>query len=320
MARAPGHGAAGVSMRGVLAPLGMFGILQMVPIAPGGAQTLRLVPVQPLSFGQLAPRQARVIAPISVSAAVFTIQGPANATVIVTTTLPTLLANPTGGSLQIGSWTATVATGASGTPTNATPVNNGDLAITLDAGGIGLLRIGASVQPTLATPSGTFTASIGLMAREPVSGRLSLTAQAPVMASVLQPITISAIPMYFPAVYTGTPATIAPDDVRALRLVLDGAAASSVDVTFESLPAALSNEAGSASLSIGTWRQRTGADCSGAATAPLTGTTVSLPLAQAIGAGARTAICLGATVTPTAVQPGGLYTGTVTISVRYTGS
>ena len=300
--------------------MGLLMLLLMIPMAEACAQTLRLVPVQPLSFGQIAPRQARVIAPPSVSAAVFTVQGPANASLIVTPTLPTLLTNAAGGSLQIGSWTATVATGANGTPSSVTPVSNGDIAIVLDATGTGVLRIGASVQPTLATPNGNYTASIALVAREASTGRLSLTSQAPVMATVLQPITISAIPMFFPAVYAGTPVTISPDDVRALRLILDGATAASVDVTFESLPSSLAQENGAASLSIGTWRQRTGADCSGAATTPLAGSTVSLPLSQATGSGARTAICLGATVSPTPLQPAGVYNGTVTISVRYTGS
>jgi len=285
-----------------------------------GAQTLRIVPVQPLAFGQVAPRQARTISPAASGAAVFTIQGPANASLVLTVTLPTLLTSSTGTALQIGSWSGTVATGANGTPTSITPVNNGDIALTLDANGVGVLRLGAGVQPTLATASGSYAASIQVFAREPSTSRLSLTGQGTITASVLQPITITAIPMMFPAVYAGTPSTIAPEDVRALRLLLDGASALSVDVTFDALPSVLTLQGVGTTLPIGTWRQRSGADCTGAATLALTGGNVTLPLSPTSGASGRTSICLGATVSPSPTQAAGIYTGTVTISVRYTGS
>jgi hypothetical protein len=57
------------------------------------AQTLRLVSTQSLTFGQVAPRQSRVIAPGAAGAAVFTVQGPANATLVLTITPPMLLTN-----------------------------------------------------------------------------------------------------------------------------------------------------------------------------------------------------------------------------------
>jgi hypothetical protein len=287
---------------------------------PACAQTLRIVPTQPLTFGQVAPRQSRVIATGAAGAAVFTVQGPANASLVLTVTLPALLTGTSGAALQIGGWTGTVATGANGTPTSVVPVSNGDVAVTLDANGVGVLRIGATIQPTLATASGNYADPIIVVAREPSSSRQSLTAQSMVTASVLQPITVTAIPMSFPAVYSGTPATIAPEDVRALRVLLDGAPALSVDVTYESLPSALTLQGAGVALPIGTWRQRTGPDCSGSSGVALPGGTVSLALSPTSSANGRTAVCLGATVSPSPTQAPGVYTGTVTISVRYTGS
>ena len=289
-------------------------------VAEAQAPTLRIVPTQPLTFGQVAPRQSRVIAPSAAGAAVFTVQGPANASLVLTVTLPTLLTSTSGTALQIGSWTGTVATGASGTPTTVAPVNNGDIALTLDASGVGVLRLGASVQPTLATASGNYADAIMVVAREPSSSRQSLTAQSTVTASVLQPITVTAIPMSFPAVYAGTPATIAPSDARAMRLLLDGATALSVDITYESLPSVLTLQGGGVTLPIGTWRQRTGPDCSGSNSTALTGSTLTVALSPTTGSSGRTSLCLGATVSPTPTQAAGVYTGTVTISVRYTGS
>jgi len=236
------------------------------------AQTLRLVSTQSLTFGQVAPRQSRVIAPGAAGAAVFTVQGPANATLVLTITPPMLLTNTSGAALQIGGWTGTVATGANGTPTSVMPVGNVDVALTLDADGAGVLRLGATIQPTLATVNGNYADAIIVVAREPSSARQSLTAQSMVSASVLQPITITAIPMSFPAVYSGTPATIAPENARAMRVLLDGASASSVDVAYENLPSV------------------------------------------------RTLQGAGVTVSPSAMQAAGIDIGTVTISVRYTGS
>ena len=284
------------------------------------AQTLRIVPTQPLSFGQVAPRQSRVVAPGAAGAAVFTVQGPANASLVLTVTLPALLTGTSGGALQIGGWAGTVATGANGTPTSTTPVNGGDISLTLDANGVGVLRLGATIQPTLATPSGSYADAIMVVAREPASSRQSLTAQSVVSASVLQPITITALPMAFPAVYAGTPATIAPADARAMRVLLDGAASLSVDVTYDALPEALTLQGTGATLPIGNWRQQSGAECTGASSVALPGGTLTVTLSPTSGSSGRSSLCLGATVAPSPTQAAGIYTGTVTISVRYTGS
>jgi hypothetical protein len=306
--------------RRVLRVLGTLlgGVAGLAPQAQ--AQALRIVPTQSLTFGQVAPRQSRVIAPGAAGAAVFTIQGPANASLVLTITLPVLLTGTSGAALQVGGWTGTVATGANGTPTSVMPVNNADVAVTLDANGVGVLRLGATIQPTLATASGNYSDAIIVVAREPSSARQSLTAQSLITASVLQPITVTAIPMMFPAVYSGTPATIAPEEARALRVLLDGAAALSVDVTYENLPSVLTLQGGGVTLPIGTWRQRTGPDCTGTSSLALPGGTLTLALTPTTGSNGRSSLCLGATVSPSPTQASGIYTGTVTISVRYTGS
>jgi hypothetical protein len=126
--------------------------------------------------------------------------------------------------------------------------------------------------------------------------------------------------MAFPAVYAGTPATIAPADARAMRVLLDGAASLSVDVTYDALPEALTLQGTGATLPIGNWRQQSGADCTGASSVALPGGILTLALTPVSGSIGRTSVCLGATVTPGAMQAAGIYTGTVTISVRYTGS
>lgn len=284
------------------------------------AQTLRIIPTQSLTFGQVAPRQSRVIAPGGPGAALFTVQGPANASLVLTITLPVLLTGTSGAALQIGGWTGSVTTGANGTPTSVMPVSNADVALTLDANGVGVLRLGATIQPTLATASGNYSDAIIVVAREPSSSRQSLTAQSLITASVLQPITITAFPMSFPAVYSGTPATIAPEEARAMRVLLDGASALSVDITYENLPSVLTLQGAGVTLPIGTWRQRTGPNCDGASSVALPGGTMTLALSPTSGSNGRSSLCLGATVSPSPTQASGIYTGTVTISVRYTGS
>ncbi len=289
-------------------------------VAQAHAQTLRIVPTQSLTFGQVAPRQSRVIAAGAAGGAVFTVQGPANASLVLTITLPSLLTGTSGAALQINGWTGSVATGANGTPTSVMPVSNADITMMLDANGVGVLRLGATIQPTLATASGSYSDAIIVVAREPSSARQSLTAQSLVSASVLQPITITAMPMSFPAVYSGTPATIAPEEARAMRVLLDGASALSVDITYENLPSVLTLQGAGVTLPIGMWRQRTGPNCDGSSSVALPGGTMTLALSPTSGSNGRSALCLGATVSPSPTQASGIYTGTVTISVRYTGS
>jgi len=284
-----------------------------------GAQAIRVVASQSLNFGTIAPRLVRIVAPSAAGAAVFTVQGPANASLLITLTLPAVLSNG-GQAVPLTAWSATTATGASGSPVSATPISGGDVALVLGADGIGVLRLGATASPSFAVGNATFTAAITFVAREPSSSRLSLTAQCVASAMVVQPISITALPMHFPAVYAGAPSVIAPDNPRAMRLLFDGALLSSIEVTFDALPSVLTRDGGSETLPITSWLQRTGANCLGASSVALTGGVGALALTEATAAGGRSALCLGATVTPSPLQASGTYRGNVTVSVRYTGA
>jgi hypothetical protein len=283
------------------------------------AQGLRLSGAQPLSFGTVSPNRTATVAPASTDAARFTVQGPANASLVLTLTLPAVLAR-SGQLVAPSAWSGTVAVGAAGTPVAFAPVTGADLPVTLGADGLAVVRLGATIAPAMTVGSGSFTGTITLVAREPATGRLSLTAQVAVTASLLQPLVLGTLPLHFPRVYSGTPATIAPEALTALRVTIDGALASQVDVTLDALPGALTRVGGGGTLPIGTWRQRAGANCTGGALAVTSGATTTLTLADAIGSAGRTAICLGAAVTPAVAQPAGTYQGTVTVSVRYTGA
>lgn len=304
-------GRVGVVMLAALVILGGVGRL--------GAQSIRIVATQSLAFGTVAPRQSRSIAPGSGSAGQFVIQGPANASLLVTPSLPASLSG-TAGLVPLSAWTATTAMGAGGSAVSVTPVSNSEFPVVLGADGMATVSLGASLIPTLGVRGGTYTGTIGLVARESATGRQSLTAQTAVSATLLQPITITAVPMFFPAVYAGTPVTIAPESARGLRLLFDGALTSAVDVTFDALPSVLTLSGGGAQLSIGNWTQRTGADCSGSPSTVFLGSTMTLNLSLNTGNGGRNGVCLGATVTPSPVQAAGVYSGSVTVSVRYTGA
>jgi len=283
------------------------------------AQSIRVVASQSLNFGTMAPRLVRTVAPAATGAAVFTVQGPANASLLVTLTLPAVLSNG-GQSVPLTAWRATTATGASGSPVNATPISGGDVALVLGSDGIGVLRLGATASPSFAVGNAAFTAAITFVAREPSSSRLSLTAQSVASAVVVQPISITALPMHFPSVYVGAPSVIAPEHPRAMRLLFDGALLSSIEVTFDALPSVLTRDGGSETLPITSWLQRTGANCLGSSSVALQGGVGALALTEATAAGGRSALCLGATVTPSPLQSPGTYRGNVTVSVRYTGA
>lgn len=283
------------------------------------AQAIRVVASQSLNFGTMAPRLVRTVAPSAAGAAVFTVQGPANASLLVTLTLPAILSNGAQ-SLPLTAWSATTATGAGGAPVNATPISGGDVTLVLGSDGIGVLRLGATASPSFAVGNATFTAAVTFVAREPSTSQLSLTAQSTASAAVVQPISITALAMNFPAVYAGAPAVIAPEHPRAMRLLFDGALLSSIEVTFDALPSVLTRDGGSETLSITSWLQRTGANCLGASSVALPGGVGALALTDATAAGGRSVLCLGATVTPSPLQASGTYRGNVTVSVRYTGA
>lgn len=284
------------------------------------AQPLRITPTAPLDFQTLSPNAVRTVAAAGAQAAVFTIQGLANATIFILPVTPDRLMGSTQ-FVSTSGWNTTITT-QFGTVQNAAPLVPGaEISVTLGPDGLATMRIGAAIAPAITIGGGTFAGVITLVARDPANGLMSLTSQAQVMATIRQPLVLTSLPMEFGPVFVNTPKTLAPTSVNAFRLLVDGATSSSVDITLESVPAFLTRVGGSEQMAIGTWRaQHSGATCSSAQISPSVGVPLSLDLNTPAGSSGRTSYCLGATVSPTALQAAGNYTGTVVISVRYTGA
>jgi hypothetical protein len=284
------------------------------------AQPLRITATAPLDFQTLSPNSTRTVGSTSGQAATFTIQGLANATIQILAVTPDRLIGPTQ-FVSTSGWTTTIIT-QFGVAQNAAPLVAGsEIGVTLGPDGLATMRIGGTIAPPMTVGSGTFAGVITLVARDPSNGLMSLTSQAAVSASIRQPLILTSVPMEFGPVFVNTPKTLSPSNVNAFRMLVDGAFGASVDVTLESVPTALTRIGFTDQLSIGTWRaQHGGATCTGSQITPTVGAAVALDLNAAIGGGGRTSYCLGATVSPTALQPSGNYTGTVVISVKYTGA
>jgi hypothetical protein len=284
------------------------------------AQPLRITSTTAMDFQVLYPLLARVVTPASAQAAVFTVQGPASSTINVLVVTPDQLV---GASQYVRptSWVATVTT-QFGTSSSAIPLVAGsELSVTLGTDGLATIRIGATVTPPMSVGSGSFTGAITVVARESTAGLMSLTAQGAVSATIQQPLVLTSVPMQFGNVYVNVAKTLAPTDVAAFRMLVDGATGATIEVTLESTPTSLARTGGGSSLPIGAWLARSGgASCTGAAVTPTVGSPVSLVLNSPVGGSGRTSYCLGATVSPGALQASGNYTGTVVVSVRYTGA
>jgi hypothetical protein len=283
------------------------------------AQPLRVTATSAMDFGTLSPLVVKTIAPSAGTAGVFTIQGPASATIAVLVVTPEQLLG-TSQYVRTASWVATVTTQFGTSPSAVPLVMGSELSIALGTDGLAVLRIGATMTPPMTVGSGAFSGVMTVVARQASAGLMSLTAQTTVSATVRQPMILTAVPMDFGPVYVATPKTLAPTDVNAFKLLVDGALGATVEVTLESAPTVLSHSGGS-TMTIGSWLARSGgASCSGSAATPIVGAPVSLDLTAVVGASGRTSYCLGATVSPTALQTPGNYTGTVLVSVRYTGA
>jgi hypothetical protein len=283
-------------------------------------QPLRVTATTPMDFGTLAPLFTRLVTPASAQAAVFSIQGQASSTINVLVVTPDQLVGSTQW-VKTSLWNATVTT-LFGTSPSAIPLVPGsELTITLGTDGLATLRVGATLAPPMTVGSGTFSSVVTVVARDATNGLMSLTAQNAVSAIIRQPLVLTAVPMQFGSVYVNTPKTLTPTDVNAFRMLVDGAIGTSVDVTLESVPASLARSGGGSTLAIGSWQVRSGgAACSGSLVTPTVGAAVMLDLNSPVGANGRSSYCLGATITPTALQTSGNYSGTVVISVRYTGA
>ncbi|MCC7052934.1 MAG: hypothetical protein IT355_06665 [Gemmatimonadaceae bacterium] len=285
------------------------------------AQAIRVTATTPLDFGTLSPLVTKTVTPASASAGVFTVQGPASSTVYVLVVTPNQLSG-TSQWVQPTSWVATVTTQFGTSPSAIPLVAGAEQTVTLGTDGLATVRIGATLTPPMTVGSGTFTGGMTVVARSDVaSGFYSLTAQSTVTAIVRQPLVLTAVPMAFGSVFVSTPKTLAPTDVSAFRMLVDGATGATIEVTLESVPASLDRSGGGGTLAIGSWLSRSGgASCTGSAVTPTVGVAQSLDLTSPAGSSGRTSYCLGATVTPSALQAAGNYTGTVVLSVRYTGA
>ena len=300
----------------------LLALLTSVVLAPRAvqAQPLRVTATNPLAFGTLSPLLAGSVAPASANAAIFSIQGPINTTIQVLVVTPDQLI----GSQQYvstASWVATVTTQSIVSPTTQPLVAGSEIAVALGSDGLATLRVGATVTPPMTVGSGTFVGSITVVAREPTGGYQSLTAQTTATAVIRQPLVMNVIPMAFGNVYVGTPKTLAPADANAIRTTIDGALGATIEVTLDVLPSTLARDGGGGTLAIGSWGGRTGGTgCTGIAFVATAASVLSLDLTTAVGTGGRIVLCLGATVSPTALQAPGTYSGNVVLSVRYTGA
>jgi hypothetical protein len=286
-----------------------------------GAQPIRVTSTTAMDFGTLSPLVTKIVTPASASSAIFTVQGPASTTVYVLAVTPDQLTGTTQW-VRPTTWVATITTQFGTSPSAIPLVAGSELTVTLGTDGLATVRIGATLTPPMTVGSGTFTGVMTLVARSDVlTGLQSLTSQSVVTAIIRQPLVLTAVPMAFGNVFVNTAKTLAPNDANAFKMLIDGATGATIEVTLESVPASLARTGGGATLPIGSWQARSGgATCTSAAATPVVGVAVSLTLTAPVGTSGRTSYCLGATVTPSAVQTAGAYTGTVVISVRYTGA
>jgi hypothetical protein len=150
--------------------------------------------------------------------------------------------------------------------------------------------------------------TVGAAKAEAQSGNIQAT------ANVLAALTVAAgANLQFGNVTPNVPKTIAIADAGAGRFDITKAAASGVTLSF-TLPTNLVSGGGD-NLGIGTWTGgwNTSATPSGATTfTPSAGGTNT-----GVTAGTTLFVYVGATVSPIAAQPAGLYSGTVTLSAVY---
>ncbi len=146
------------------------------------------------------------------------------------------------------------------------------------------------------------------------AGASAQSANINVTATVYQALTVTgAQALDFGNVFPGVAKTIAVTDATAGRFDLSGQNSANVDLTF-TLPATLGDGFGN-NLAIGTW---TGCTNTSNSTAGCTTFTPSgSATASALGGTGTLFVWVGGTVSPTAVQAAGAYSGTVTLTAAY---
>jgi uncharacterized protein DUF4402 len=148
-----------------------------------------------------------------------------------------------------------------------------------------------------------------------LAGEAGLQAQSAsiqALANVFAPITIAgARNLDFGNVFPGVNKAIAVADPTSGRFDLTGQSSANLNLTF-TLPGTLTS--GGNNLTIGTWTGCTNPTTVVAGCTSIDPTVVS---PTAFSAGGGLVVWVGATVSPTAAQAPGNYTGTVSLSVAY---
>lgn len=147
----------------------------------------------------------------------------------------------------------------------------------------------------------------------PGAARAQNSANASVTAEVQQPLAVSKTnDLLFGSVFPGVNKTVAVTEAGAAAFTVLGQAGASVNLAF-STPATLTN--GGNALSISNWSARRNTSNSSAAGTDFTPS--GSATAAAIGGGGGLYLFVGATVSPTAAQVAGTYSGTLTLTVVY---
>lgn len=152
----------------------------------------------------------------------------------------------------------------------------------------------------------------------PATARAQNSADITAQANVLTPLTVTGQQdLDFGDVFPGVASTVAVADVSAGRWLTTGSSGAEVQLVF-TLPGNLVSGLNALPISFGANSAGYNvANLAGAATTfdPAAGATTNLGVAPA-----ELYVWIGGTVTPLATQPQGLYTGTINLTVNYTGN
>lgn len=152
----------------------------------------------------------------------------------------------------------------------------------------------------------------------PAVARAQNSADITAQANVLTPLTVTGQQdLDFGDVFPGVASTVAVADASAGRWLTTGSSGAEIQLAF-TLPANLVSGANTLPIVFGANSAGYNiANIAGAATTfdPASGATSNLGVAPA-----ELYVWIGGTVTPAVTQPQGLYTGTINLTVNYTGN
>ncbi len=155
-------------------------------------------------------------------------------------------------------------------------------------------------------------AAIALALPGVLSAQVSANIQA--TANVLAPLTVTGTQVLdFGDVIPGVPSTLLPDDANAGSFTVAGYSTLEVTLDFGTLPANLASGPNNLPISFGA-----GSAGYGAAGVDSTFDPGSVATTNLVSGGLL--VFIGGTVSPTPTQAAGAYSGTVSLTVAYTGS